>query len=162
MEDGRMGSTTSLAALAARTGEEIGASGWTTVDQDMIDRFAALTGDDYFIHTDPERAAAETPFGGAVAHGFLTLSLLAPMAYDALPDIAGRHMQVNYGFDRVRFVAPVPAGARIRARFVLAACEHRPGEATITWRVTVEIAGGERPALVADWLSRVWGDFDVA
>lgn len=150
-----------LSELADRRGAEIGVSDWILVDQDRIDRFAALTGDHYFIHTDPVRAAAETPFGGTVAHGFLTLSLLAPMAWSALPDIAGRHMQVNYGFDRIRFVAPVPCGARIRGRFILAALTRHPGEATLTWRVTVEIEGGDRPALVADWLVRLWGNFDA-
>ncbi|PRX35347.1 Acyl dehydratase [Meinhardsimonia xiamenensis] len=142
------------AEMAARLGEELGVSRWFTIDQPMIDAFAALTEDDQFIHTDPERAR-KTPFGGTVAHGFLTLSLLSAMAYDAEPPLAGARMSVNYGFDRLRFVAPVPAGARVRGRFVLAGLEERrPGEVTLAWDVTVEIEGAERPALAARWLQR--------
>jgi acyl dehydratase len=102
---------------------------------------------------DPERAAA-TRFGGTVAHGFLTLSMLSAMAYDAMP-LRGE-MSVNYGFDRIRFLAPVPSGARVRARFALAGSEERsPGETTHHWDVTVEIEGAaERPALVARWITR--------
>lgn len=141
--------------LQARVGQEIGASGWMQVTQAMVDGFAGVTGDDQFIHTDPERAAREGPYGGPVAHGLLTLSLLPEFAAQALPRIDGLRFSVNYGFDRVRFTAPVPVGARLRARFVLDDCiEKAPGDWQVTWAVTVEIAGGERPALVATWLGR--------
>lgn len=140
--------------LSELVGREVGVSRWFVIDQERIDRFAAVCDDDQFIHVDPARAA-ETPFGGTVAHGFLTLSLLSAMAYDAQPGLAGATMSVNYGFDRVRFLAPVPAGSRVRGRFVLAAVEERrPGEVTLGWAVTVEIDGAAKPALVADWINR--------
>ncbi len=142
-----------LAALRARIGEEVGVSDWITIDQQMIDRFADLTGDPQFIHTDPERAARETPFGGTIAHGFLTLSLASAFALDALPPRPGQRMGINYGFERVRFLTPVPAGSRVRGRFTLLAAELRdPRTLQFTHRLTVEIAGAERPALVADWI----------
>ncbi|MEM9048817.1 MAG: MaoC family dehydratase [Pseudomonadota bacterium] len=152
-----------LATLAGQEGAEIGVSRWFALAQEQINRFAALTEDAYFIHTDPARARAETPFGGTVAHGFFTLSFLSAMSYDALPEVAGKRMQVNYGFDRIRFVAPVPAGARIRGRFALSRCQWAGGEeATLTYGVTVEIADAERPAVVADWVARIWGAFGEA
>lgn len=141
--------------LPGLIGQELGVSRWITVDQARIDAFAKVTEDHQFIHVDPARAAAETPFGGTIAHGFLTLSLLSAMAYDAQPQLDGIRMSVNYGFDRVRFLSPVPAGARIRARFTLKAAEERvPGEVTMTWGVLVEIEGQDKPALAADWLGR--------
>ena len=144
-----------LEVLAARVGEEVGRSPWITVDQSMIDAFADLTNDHQFIHVDPDRARAETPFGGTIAHGFLTLSLLAPMAYAAQPTIAGTAMSVNAGFDRIRFLSPVKEGARVRGIFRLKALEERvPGEVTVTWEVTVEIEGAEKPALYAEWINR--------
>lgn len=144
-------------ALREKIGTEIGASDWITVDQTMIDSFARLTDDHQFIHIDPERARAETPFGGAIAHGFLTLSLLSRMAYDALPSIAGTAMGVNYGFDKIRFLAPVPAGARVRGRFRLIELdEQKPGEITPTYQVEIEIEGQEKPALAATWLTRAY------
>ena len=112
----------SLADMAARTGQDIGTSRWFTVDQAMIDGFADVTHDHQFIHVDPA-AAAQTPFGGTIAHGFLTLSLLSAMVYDAVPPIEGVTMGVNYGFDRVRFVSPVKVDARVRGHFTLAACD---------------------------------------
>lgn len=138
------------AAAAAAATERV--SRWFSIDQDRIDAFAAVCEDEQFIHVDPERAAA-TRFGGTIAHGFLTLSMLSAMAYDAMP-LRGQ-LSVNYGFDRVRFLSPVPSGARVRARFAPAGSEERsPGEATLHWDVTVEIEGGERPALVARWITR--------
>lgn len=146
----------SVDELARHVGEEVGVSDWRPVTQDQIDAFAGLTGDDQFIHVDPARAAA-TPFGGTVAHGFLTLSLLSRFAYDARPSLAGMAMSVNYGFDRLRFVAPVPAGARIRARFRLTRLDRdTPGQVTMHWGVTVEIEGADRPAIVADWITRAY------
>jgi acyl dehydratase len=136
----------------ARVGQEMGVSRWFLVDQTRIDDFARVTEDDQFIHVDPVRAA-QTPFGGTVAHGFLSLSLLAAMAFDAQPKIAGRVMAVNYGFDRVRMISPVRSGSRIRGRFMLAEIVDRgPKEFMSRSAVTVEIEGASKPALTADWL----------
>ncbi len=141
-------------ALSARVGTEIGASEWITVTQPMVDAFAQATGDEYFLHLDRERAAA-LPFGGTIAHGFLTLSLLAVMGYQACPYVEGARFPLNYGFNRVRFVAPVPVGRRVRGRFVLRSAEIvGPGQRQVTYEVSVEIEGGGRPALVAEWLTR--------
>lgn len=141
----------------AKVGQDVGTSGWIEVTQAMIDAFAKTTFDEQFIHVDPKRARAESPFGGPIAHGFLTLSLLSRMAVEALPKVDGMTMSVNYGFDRVRFLAPVPAGARVRGRFHLHAAEERQsGEVTFRHEVTVEIEGAERPALVAEWLTRIY------
>jgi acyl dehydratase len=143
----------SVAELAQRVGQEIGLSRWFLIDQKRIDAFADATEDWQFIHVDPEAAKA-TPFGGAIAHGFLTLSMLSAIAYDALPKVLGLAMGVNYGFDKVRFVAPVRAGRRIRGRFRLAALTQRSAlEYQSRKSVTVEIEGEDKPALVADWLS---------
>lgn len=142
-----------LAALAARQGEEIGVSNWIEVTQAMVDAFAATTFDSYFIHTDPARAKAETPFGGTIAHGFLTLSLLSRMSYDVTPVPAGSTGTLNFGFDRVRFIAPVRTGQRVRGRFTLAEARLRsPREALTRYAVSVEIEGAAKPALAADWL----------
>jgi acyl dehydratase len=133
-------------------GQEVGVSRWFDVAQDRIDKFADVTEDHQFIHVDPERAK-DTPFGGTIAHGFLTLSLLAPMMFDALPRITGAAMSVNYGFDRVRLMAPVRAGSRVRGRFVLQEVVDRgPSEILAKSLVTVEIEGGDKPALVAESL----------
>ncbi len=150
-----MSAALSLDQYRAGIGREMGVSRWFTVDQALIDAYAEISQDHQFIHTDPARAAAETPFGGTIAHGFLTVALLSAMAYDAQPPIAGAGMSINYGFDRLRFLAPVPAGARLRGRFTLAALEERrAGEVTLHWDVTVEIEGQQRPALVARWIGR--------
>lgn len=144
-----------LAQLLDKTGAELGVSRWLPVTQAMIDAFAETTLDRQFIHIDPE-AAAKTPFGGAIAHGFLTLSLLSTMIQDALPQVEGRAMGVNYGFDKVRFITPVKSGARVRGRFTLAQAKHRsPKEVQLRYAVTVEIEGTDRPALIADWLTLV-------
>lgn len=141
-------------ALAARVGSEIGVSDWITVTQPMVDAFAQATGDEYFLHVDRERAAA-LPFGGTIAHGFLTLSLLAVMGYQACPYVEGARFPLNYGFNRVRFVAPVPVGSRVRGHFVLRSAEIvSPSQRQVTYDVTVEIEGASKPALVAEWLSR--------
>jgi acyl dehydratase len=146
----------SLAELRAQVGGEVGVSDWLTIGQDRIDAFADLCGDHQFIHVDPERAA-ETPFGGTIAHGFLTLSLLTWFAAKVRPRIKGTAHSVNYGFDRLRFVAPVPAGARVRGRFVLDRLDESvAGQVSQHWTVTVEIEGGERPALVAEWITRAY------
>ena len=146
-------STISLADLRARIGQELGASAWLTVDQSMIDGFAAITQDRQYIHIDPARAAA-TPFGGTIAHGFLTLSLLSHFAQQVLPRLEGLVMSINYGFDRVRFVAPVRTGSRIRGRFKLEQLEAQPsGRLQMRQDVTVEIEGETKPAISATWLS---------
>src|SRR5947199_2832299 len=121
-------STASLDEIRARVGEEVGVSDWILVDQARIDAFADVSEDRQFIHVDRD-AAAKTPFGGTVAHGFLTLSLLSRMAADAMLRPEAVKMGVNYGFDRVRFMAPVRSGKRVRGRFTLAAFdEKRPGQ----------------------------------
>lgn len=145
-------SVTSLDEIRNRTGEEVGVSDWIIVDQARIDAFAEATEDRQFIHVDPE-AAARTPFGGTIAHGFLTLSLLSRMAADAMLLPEGMKMAVNYGFDRVRFLAPVKSGNRVRGRFTLDSAEEKaPGQWLMRHRVTVEIEGEEKPALTAEWL----------
>ena len=142
----------SLDEIRAQVGREVGTSAWLTVDQARIDAFADATEDRQFIHVDPA-AAAQTPFGGTIAHGFLSLSLLSRMAAEAtlLPD--GLKMAVNYGFDRVRFLAPVRSGKRVRGRFTLDSVDQKaPGQWLMRHKVTVEIEGEEKPALLADWI----------
>lgn len=140
------------AAYAARVGQEVGVSDWFDVGQTRIDRFADVTEDFQFIHVVPARAAA-TPYGGTIAHGFLSLSLLSAMMARTLPVIAGQAFEINYGFNKVRFLAPVRAGSRVRGRFVLAGLEtRRPGERLLTIGVTIEIEGEDKPALAAEWL----------
>lgn len=141
-------------ALAARVGTELGVSDWITITQPMIDAFADLTGDHFFLHVDAPRAAA-LPFKGTIAHGFLTLSLVATMSYQVCPGIAGARYPLNYGFNRLRFVEPVPVGSRVRGRFVLRRAEEiGAGQRQTVYDVTVEIEGASRPALVAEWLWR--------
>ena len=139
--------------IRARQGSELGASDWLTVDQQRIDAFAEATDDRQFIHVDPA-AAAQTPFGGTVTHGFLSLSLLSRMAVEVLPVPPTTAMVVNYGFERVRFIAPVRSGKRVRGRFRLDAVEERSrGQLLLRLNAVVEIDGEERPALTADWLA---------
>jgi acyl dehydratase len=144
---------TSLTSLQAKIGTEIGVSDWLMIDQPLIDRFADLTGDHQFIHVDPV-AAARTPFGGTIAHGFLILSMLAKLVSVSDIRLDGATMGVNYGFDRVRLISPVLAGRRIRGRFLLKHLTPRaPGQWLATLAATVEIEGEEKPALLADWLT---------
>ena len=146
--------TVPLADVKGLIGQEVGLSPWREVTQTMIDQFADATDDHQFIHCDPVRAAAETPFGGTIAHGFLTLSLLSTFAFEAVPTIEGADMGINHGFDSVRFVAPVKTGSRVRARFVLADAKIRPsGWIQLANDVTIEIEGGPKPALTARWLT---------
>ncbi|WP_297843743.1 MaoC family dehydratase [uncultured Roseibium sp.] len=148
--------TLAASELETLVGTEVGVSSWYLIDQARIDAFAEVTQDHQFIHVDPERAA-ETPFGGTIAHGFLTLSLLSAMAVEAQPKIEGATMGINYGFDKVRFLAPVKAGSRVRGRFVLSRLSRpKPQEVDIVWQSTVEIENGKRPALVAEWLNRFY------
>ena len=140
------------AELARMIGRDF-VSRWLTVDQARIDAFAKITEDEQFIHVDPERAA-ETAFSGAIAHGFLTLSLLSAMAYSALPRIEGAVHGVNYGFDRVRFVRPVPSGSRVRGHFTLRSVTPRSArEWQLSYDVRVEIEGAQKPALAATWIT---------
>ena len=142
--------------IQARVGSEIGVSDWILVDQAAIDAFADVTHDHQFIHVDPE-AAAKTPFGGTIAHGFLTLSLLSRMAADAMLRPEGVRMGVNDGFERVRFMAPVHSGRRVRGRFSLDRFEEKnPGQFQFVHRVTVEIEGEDKPALIADWIGMIF------
>jgi acyl dehydratase len=146
----------SLDEIRSRVGTETGQSSWLTVDQARIDAFAEATEDRQFIHTDPA-AAAQTPFGGTIAHGFLSLSLLSRMAADAMLIPEGVKMAVNYGLDRVRFLAPVRSGSRVRGRFTLDSIEEKaPGQLLMRHVVTVEIEGEDKPALTAVWLGLIF------
>jgi acyl dehydratase len=152
MNDATAVKQVSATELAAMVGHEF-VSHWLNVDQKRIDAFAKITEDEQFIHVDPERAAA-TAFGGTIAHGFLTLSLLSTMAYSALPKIEGAAHGVNYGFDRVRFVRPVPSGSRVRGHFTLRAVTPRSArEWQLTYDVSVEVEGKQKPALAATWIT---------
>jgi acyl dehydratase len=144
--------TAPLDEITARIGTQIGVSDWITVNQSRIDTFADATEDRQFIHVDPD-AAGKTMFGGTIAHGFLTLSLLSRMAADVMLVPDGTKMAVNYGFNRVRFIAPVPAGSRVRGTFTLANMEERgEGQLLMHHNVLVEIEGSDKTALTADWI----------
>jgi acyl dehydratase len=132
-------------------------SDWRKLDQARIDQFAAATDDPQWIHVDPARAAAG-PFGTTIAHGFLTLSLVVPLFEEALPPLEGYALTVNYGLNRVRFTAPVPAGSRIRGRFRVEAVDEIPGGEQLTVAATVELEGSEKPACVAEALFRFYRD----
>jgi acyl dehydratase len=149
----------SLADVPALVGKELGMSDWITVDQTMINQFADATLDHQFIHVDPQRAATESPFGGTIAHGFLTLSLLSAMNFSAVPRIREQTMGINYGFDRVRFMSPVKCGARVRGRFALAEYRFRgAGMLMTTYDLSVEIENEKKPALTACWLTIIQFD----
>ena len=142
-----------LEEIHSRIGTQIGVSEWITIDQKRIDEFADVTEDRQFIHVDPN-AAKETMFGGTVAHGFLSLSLLSRMAFDVMLVPDNMKMAVNYGFDRIRFLAPVPVGARVRGIFTLTNVEEKSlGQLLVHHNVMVDIDVTEKPALTADWLS---------
>lgn len=147
-----------LEELKALAGKHYGTSDWIKIDQKRIDAFAECTNDWQFIHIDPEKAA-QTPFGGTIAHGFLTLSMLTHLAGSVPQDpetVKGVIMGVNYGFDKVRFVSPVPSGAKIRATSALKDVQLKdPNNIQVTRTYTVEVEGAERPAVVADWITRL-------
>jgi acyl dehydratase len=145
-----------LEQLRGQIGREVAVSDWLQVTQERIDLFAEATEDRQWIHVDPARARAESPFGGTVAHGFLTLSLLPRLAAETL-SLPETKLTVNYGLNRVRFPAPVRAGQRIRAHFSPAAVEEVPGGVQLTWTVTIEAEGSDKPACVAETVSRRYG-----
>lgn len=146
-----------LARLRELAGQEVGASDWVVVEQDRINAFADATGDHQWIHVDRDRAAAETPFGATIAHGFLTLSLISALMRNAI-SIGGLRMTINYGLNRVRFVSPVPSGSRIRARISLDSVADVDDGMQATWNITVERDGSKKPCLVAAWLVRYYPD----
>ena len=139
--------------LTTRAGDEIGLSDWVQVGQSTVDDFAAATDDRQWIHVDPERASRETAFGGTIAHGLLTLSLL-PKLYQSCISLEPRRMGINVGFNRVRFTSPVRTGSRIRGRFVLERAERINSGWQMIWKVTIESEGVEKPACVAEWVTR--------
>ena len=144
--------------LKEKEGEDQGHGDWFEVTQDRIDAFADATLDHQFIHVDVERATAETPFGGTIAHGFLTLSLMVHLTTSIkveLPPLDGLIMGINYGMNKMRFINPVPAGSKIRAHSKLASVELKGNAIDQTRTVTVEIEGQDKPALVADWIGRM-------
>ncbi|MGB7319062.1 MAG: MaoC family dehydratase [Planktotalea sp.] len=144
---------TALTNAQAQIGTEVGVSNWITVDQKMIDEFAKTTQDEQWIHVDPVRAAKETPFGGTIAHGFLTLSLASRFAYDCFSMLPGQVMGINYGMNKLRFLMPVRAGSKLRGRFTLKDVNARNATDLLrTNTLTIEIEGEETPALVAEWL----------
>jgi acyl dehydratase len=145
-------SATSIRDLEARVGQEIGLSPWLQVTQERIDTFAKAIDDFQWIHVDRERAKS-SPFGGTIAHGFLTLSLLSHLAESTFA-FSDRKMGVNYGLNRVRFTAPVPSGSRVRARFTLGKYEKLDGGVQVTWNTVVEREGSDKPVLVAEWIGR--------
>ncbi len=141
------------ADLLEMVGRDLGHSDWLMIDQDRVNSFADVTLDHQFIHVDPAAAAA-TPFGGPIAHGFLTLSLLVHMAEQIAVRPDNMVMGVNYGFDKIRFLAPVRVGSAIRTQLTVAAvAERSPGQYLVTYDVAVEIQGEQKPALIAQWLS---------
>jgi len=145
----------SIEEIQGRVGSEIGVSDWILVDQARIDAFADATEDRQFIHTDPH-AAAQTQFGSTIAHGFLSLSLLSRMGAEAMLVPDGLKMGVNYGLDRVRFLAPVRSGSRVRGRFTLDSVDEKvPGQWLLRHTVTIEIEGEDKPALTAVWLALI-------
>jgi acyl dehydratase len=145
--------TIKLRDLESKVGEEVGVSPWAEIPQERIDLFAKATEDFQWIHVDPQRAK-DSPFGGTIAHGFLTLSML-PKLSESTFEFSDRRMGVNYGLNKVRFTAPVPAGAKIRGRFTLAGYEKIDGNGVqTTWKVTFEREGGDKPVCVAESISR--------
>ena len=148
-----------LTEMVGLVGTEVGVSDWITVGQTMIDAFADATNDHQFIHVDPARAEAESPFGGTIAHGFLTLSLLSAMNFDCVPKVREQTMGINYGFDRIRFMSPAKSGSRVRGRFTLADARFRGASMLMTsYEVSVEIENEKKPALTATWVTIVQFD----
>ena len=146
----------SYSEMSACVGQEVAVTDWITITQEQVNLFAHATGHHQWIHVDPERAKAG-PFGAPIAHGYLTLSLI-PRFFELAVHTEGARMGVNYGLNRVRFTSPVPVGSRVRARLTLQATEPLPPDGMqMTWLVTVEREGGDKPACVAESLSRSYG-----
>ena len=142
-------------ALRSAVGQQIGTSDWLVVTQERVNAFAEATGDHQWIHVDEDRAVRETPFGGTIAHGFLTLSLVSSMLRGVV-SVSGLRMTINYGLNRVRFVSPVPVGSRIRAQITLSSLADATDGVQATWLVTMERQGADKPCLVAEWLVRYY------
>ena len=145
-----------IAELKALIGQEAGVSAWHTVSQDLINRFADVTGDHQWIHVDVQRARAESPHRSTIAHGFLTVALLSGMVEEALHIGGSYKMRVNYGFNRLRFTSAIPAGSRVRAHCVVNGLKEFEGGAEVAWGISVEIENQPKPALVAEWLIRLY------
>jgi acyl dehydratase len=145
----------SIAALGKMAGQEIAVSDWTIIDQDRISQFAAVTGDQQWIHVDSERCRREPGIGSTIAHGFLTLSLLPAFMQECI-DIRGIRMALNYGLNKVRFIMPVPAGSRVRARFALLSLESMTDSVQAVWQAVLEKDGESKPACVAELLVRYY------
>ncbi len=142
--------------LKALVGQEVAVSEWFRVTQERVNQFADVTEDHQWIHSDPERAKAETPFGGTIAHGFLTLSLLSHLTSSSIQVKGDFKMAINYGLNKVRFVSPVPVGSAIQSRLVLQAVEEVQGGYQLAWNITVTAENAARPSLVAEWLVRYY------
>ncbi|HEX2550607.1 MAG TPA: MaoC family dehydratase [Nocardioidaceae bacterium] len=150
-----MNTTTTLAELPSLKGTELGTSDWYEVTPESVNLFADATGDHQWIHVDVERATKESPFGGPIAHGYLTLSLLIPMWKQVLT-VTDAKMGVNYGLNKVRFPAPVPVGSKVRARVTLKDVEEVAGGLQNTFAVTIEREGGDKPVCIAEWVTRAY------
>ena len=151
-----MSTTTTMAELSGLTGTELGTSEWFEVTQENVNLFAEATGDHQWIHVDVERAKAESPFGGPIAHGYLTLSLLVPML-DQVLTVTDTVMGVNYGLNKVRFPAPVPVGSKVRLTATLTKAEEITGGLQLTFACAIEREGGDKPVCIAEWVTRVYG-----
>ncbi|HUD39912.1 MAG TPA: MaoC family dehydratase [Streptosporangiaceae bacterium] len=151
-----MSTTTTIAELPSLKGQELGASEWFEITQERVNTFADATDDHQWIHVDIERAKTESPFGGPIAHGFLTLSLIVPM-YGQILRVTDAKMGVNYGLNKVRFPAPVPVGAKVRMVATLKEVEEVPGGLQLTVGAVIEREGGDKPVCVAEPLFRVYG-----
>jgi acyl dehydratase len=147
---------TSLEELRSLVGQEVTVSDWFEVSQDRIQHFADVTGDHQWIHVDIERARTQSPFGTTIAHGFLTLSLIPSLMSQTLAIRFPMKMAINYGLNKLRFVSPLPAGSRIRARALLLAIEEISGGLQLNWQITVDREGEEKPCCVAEWLVRYY------
>ncbi len=148
--------TTTIAELPSLKGQELGVSDWYEVTQEAVNLFADATGDHQWIHIDVERAKEESPYGGPIAHGYLTLSLLVPLVSQTYT-VTDAKMGVNYGLNKVRFPAPVPVGSKLRARVTLKDVEEVAGGLQNTLAVTIEREGGDKPVCIAEWVTRTYG-----
>ena len=150
-----MSTTTTMAELPGLVGTELGTSEWYEVTQEHVNLFADATGDHQWIHVDPERATKESPFGGPIAHGYLTLSLLVPL-FGGVLRVTDTVMGVNYGLNKVRFPSPVPVGAKVRLTATLAGIEDIAGGKQLTFSCVIEREGGDKPVCIAEWVTRTY------